>query len=150
MSINLIKREQTLKLIDRLPSSHCSGNDDITNDIIKKIKYKIEPIITHLINQVIITEIYPDIYKLDRILPLSKPDKCKENIESYRPINNLNTIGKIIDQYFQDCLVEFLNDNEILNNNHHGGRKGFSTQVAISQIYNNIFYNKEKGITSVL
>ena len=48
-----------------------------------------------------------------RILPFSKPYKDKYNIENYHPINNLNTVGKIIDQYFQDYLIKFLDENRI-------------------------------------
>ena len=81
-----------VKLIDRLQATHCSGNDDVTYNIIKKIKYKIVPIITHSINRIIITEIYPKMYKLSRILPILKPDKLEEKIKNYRHIKNLHTI----------------------------------------------------------
>ena len=53
MGIKKITRKQTLKLIDRLPNSFCTGYDDINNNIIKKLKYEIEPYLTHLINQII-------------------------------------------------------------------------------------------------
>ena len=46
------------------------------------------------------------------ILPLSKPDKLEELISSYRPINNLVCIEKIIEQYLQQCIVKFLTTNK--------------------------------------
>ena len=59
MEIKPITRKQTLKLIDKLPMTNARGYDDINNKIIKNLKYELEPIITHLINRIIITEIFP-------------------------------------------------------------------------------------------
>ena len=87
-----ITRAKTLKLIDNLKPTNSRGYDDISNKILKLIKYDVEPIITHLINQIIDTEVFPDIHKLSRQLPLSKQGKCKSNIDSYRPINNLPAV----------------------------------------------------------
>ena len=59
MEIKPITRKQTLKLIDKLPMTNARGYYDINNKIIKHLKYELEPIITHLINRIIITEIFP-------------------------------------------------------------------------------------------
>ena len=63
---------------------------------------------------------------------------------SYRPINNLCTIEKIIEEYFIGHLNTFLTDNNIINNNHHSGRKGHSTITACNQILNTTHINYEK------
>ena len=117
---------------------------DVNNKIIKHLKYELEPIITHLINRIIITEIFPYIYKLSRMLPLLKPDK------SYRPINNLCAIEKIIEQYFQDYMIEFMELHSIMSTDHHGGKKLHSTQTAMTQIYNKLYNNKEENLISLL
>ena len=69
---------------------------------IKKLSPLIVPHITHLVNAIINTEIYPSNLKLSRITPILKPDKPADSIESYRPINNLSVIDKIIEQYLKD------------------------------------------------
>ena len=37
-----------------------------------------------------------DIFKISKILPIGKPNKRTNNIESFRPINNLVLIEKTI------------------------------------------------------
>ena len=78
------------------------GPDIISMKIIKKLSPHIVPHITHLINSIINTELYPSNLKLSRITPILKPDKQHDSIESYRPINNLSVIDKIIEQYLID------------------------------------------------
>ena len=90
-------KKKTLKIIDKLPNTFCTGYDDVNISIIKKLKYKIQPLITHLINAIIDTDIFAIIFKLSEILPTLKPDKDKNVIESFRPLNNIPVIEKVID-----------------------------------------------------
>ena len=71
-------------------------------------------------------------------------------IENYRPISNLCCIEKIIEHYILGHLEKFFEDNEIFNNNIHGGRKNHSTLSAISNIYHQLLKNKEENLTSVI
>ena len=65
MAIKPITRKQTLKLIDKSNNWKINFDTknipqvDVNNKIINHLKYELEPIITHLINRIIITEIFP-------------------------------------------------------------------------------------------
>ena len=84
------------------------------------------------------------------MVPLLKPNKIGKDIESYQPINNLCAIEKIIEQYFQDSMIDFIELHSIMSIDHHGGMKLHSTQTAITQIYNKLCRNKERNMTSLL
>ena len=71
-------------------------------------------------------------------------------IENYRPISNLCCIEKIIEHYILGHLENFFEDNKIFNINIHGGRKDHSTLSAITDIYHQLFKNKEENLTSVI
>ena len=92
---------------------------------------------THLINAIINTSIFPDIFKLSRILPFSKPGKPLNDIDSFRPLNNLPCIEKIVEEYIKICMLDFIEKHNILNNNHHGGRKAHFPLTALAQIITN-------------
>ena len=93
----------------------------------------------------------PNIFKLSRILPLSKPNKKRDDLNSYRPINNLPTLEKIFEQHLLINLQKYLIENKILNNNHHGGRRNHSTTSALLEITNRLNINYDKNmITAVL
>ena len=133
------------KIINKLPNSKCTGYDAISNKIIKKCGSTIIPHITHLINTIIQKWTFPDIFKISRIFPISKNYKPKENISSYRPLNNLVCIEKIVEHYIKEQLEAYFEGNDLLSLEHHGGRYGYSTLTALTKIHNQIYKNKEKN-----
>ena len=82
----------------------------------------------------ITTKKFPSIFKISRITPFLKPDKISFNISSYRPINNLSAIEKLIEQHLKDCMTDFLDQNNIILDNHHGSRTLHSTTTALATI----------------
>ena len=67
--------------------------------MLKKTIKIMAPLMTHLTKQIILKQKFPDIFKLDRITPKLKQGKPIYEIGSYRPLNNLCTIEKIIEEY---------------------------------------------------
>ena len=80
--------DQTLEILNKIPNSNSIGHDNLNNKFLKKIKHTISPHLTHLINTIILTKKFPNIYKITRILPLSKPNSDPTLINSYHPILN--------------------------------------------------------------
>merc|ERR1712240_546738 len=76
--------------------------------------------------------------KLFRIIPIKKPDKPEDEIDSYCLINNLSTLEKIIEQHIKLHLEIYLCTNNIIINNLHGSRKYHRTNTAIAHITNEI------------
>ena len=132
-----------IKYIKKSKSSNSHGHDQITNKILKLINNEISPYLVHLINSIIRTQIFPDIYKISRITPLSKPDKDDKLPSSYRPINNLPAIEKLIETHILTHLIPFLEVNNIIHNNHHGGRHSHSTTTALTNITHKLNHNYE-------
>ena len=104
-----------------------------------------------MINCILRSSHIPKIFKISRILPISKPSKPVNLIDSYRPINNLPCLEKIIEKHINNNLNIFLTNNNIIHKNHHGGRKGYSTTTALTQINNILLKNYENNkITATL
>ena len=148
--IPYITVKETQKLISKLKNSNCTGYDDISFKILKKINVRISPHICHLINSILYTQIFPDIFKLSRILPISKSNLPTDKISNFRPINNLCSVEKVIQTYFMEFINKHIEDNKIFHENHHGGRKNHSTVTAMTLIYNKLLYNKENSIISTI
>ena len=150
-NLPFITIEQTKKIIRKLKNSNSTGFDRTNSRIIKKLCDDIAPHITHLINCIIRTKKYPNIFKITRMLPLSKPGKDTCMIDSFRPINNLVILEKIVEEWIKESLIEFLETNNILSKNHHGGRAAHSTITAKTQIDQKLHKNYENDkITAVL
>merc|ERR1712208_140427 len=114
------------------------GHDHISMKMLKKTVDTMAPLITHLTTQVILNKKFPQILKIDRITPKHKQGKPIYKIGSFRPLNNLCTIEKIIEEYIIGHLELFLSSNKIINKNHLGGREGHSTITALNQIIDKI------------
>ena len=67
------------------------------------------------------TSKYPIIFKLSRISPVCKPNKNPLLESSYHPINNLPALEKLFESHILACLIPFLEENNVLDTNHHGG-----------------------------
>ena len=64
-----------------------------------------------MINSIITNSKIPQIFKISRILPISKPNKPLDKIDSYRPINNLPCLENFLEQHIQIHLINFLDQN---------------------------------------
>ena len=82
--------------------------------VFKKLGPAIAPHLTHLINSIILTQKYPKILQISLITPNLKPKKDPNLISSYRPLNNLSTIDKIVQEHIKLSLTYFLNTPNII------------------------------------
>merc|ERR1712240_162034 len=144
LEIQIPTTQDITKIIKKAKSKNSVGHDNISMKMIKKTTKVMAPLITHLIKQIIIEKKFPEIFKIDRITPKLKQGKPIYEIGSYRPLNNLCTIEKVIKEYFIIHLEAFLIKNKIINKNHHCGKKGHSTITALSQIITQSLIGKEK------
>lgn len=55
-----------------------------------------------------------------------------EDKDSYRPINNLSVVNKVIEQFFKHQIMDFMNDIGIILEDRHGSRKEHSILTALS------------------
>ena len=138
--------KQTKKLIRKMKSSNSTGHDSSSIKIYKLINNRISPHITHLINCIINTGVYPKILKISRITPIKNPDKPDVDIDLYRPINNLATLEKIVEQHIKMHLETYLCTNNIILKYHHGSRKFHGTNTAITHITNEINTDYENNL----
>ena len=107
--------EQTIQIIMKAKSTNSISPENISMKTIKKIAPSIGPHLTHLINTIIDTSTYPYILKISCITPNLKPDKDTYDIASYRLLNNLSTVDKIIQKHIKNSLTQFLVLNNIIH-----------------------------------
>ena len=73
------------------------------------------------------------------------------NKPSYRPISNLNSVEKVFEGDIKEELEEYFYSNNIIVDNHHGGRPNRSTITAKAKIDAKMAENYEDDmITTVI
>ena len=145
-NIKLVTEQEVLKIITSLNNSSTTGVDFIDAQTIKLVKHEIVGAVTRIINLSIKKSTFPSIYKHSQIVPLKKKPTLNDlECSSYRPVNLLPIPGKIVEKAVFNQLALYLEENQLIHPNHHGGRKGHSTTTALVQMYNVWIEQMEEG-----
>ena len=129
-----VKPLDVYDIIYEADNTKSTGTNSVSMYVLKQIPSFAAHSICHLFNSIIRTGIYPEDLKVSKILPILKPGKDSLDKSSYRPISNLNVTDKIMEEIMKKQLIEHLENNNIIKDEHHGGRRNFSTISAKAMI----------------
>ena len=141
-----VSSQQVFEILMSLKTSKNHGVDCITTLFLKRIPRISSALICHLYSNILRTGKFPDILKESRILPIKKAGKSSIELKSYRPINNLSAIDKVLEEIIRVQVDNYFESNDLISSNHHGGRKHHSTLSAhlAIQSANNFHMDKRK------
>ena len=127
-----ITQNQLTTIIHGTKKTAACGTDTISGSVLADLYPSIQRILLHLINVSLCQGVYPKCFKTAKLIPQVKPGKDPLDSNSYRPISNLCSIGKVLESAFFNQVNSFIEDQ--LNPNHHGGRPGHSTASCMVEI----------------
>ncbi len=122
--------------ISKLKRTNSTGSQGISIVTIKHCLLVLEQLLLHLVNKVTETEEFPTILKLSKIIPILKPGKIRNEMDSYHPVNLLSPVSKIIEKCWLLQMLKYLEEKKIIPQQHHGGIKNKST-ITAGQRYKN-------------
>ena len=136
-TFNQITETDVIKMIDRLPSKNISGIDDISPNLLKSITHEISKPITQIIYQCFQKSIFPDKYKISKVVLIYK---CNDEtaLNNYRPISVLPSLAKVVERVIFNQIHEYFNLHNLYYGNQHGFRKGHSTELAILEVIDRV------------
>ena len=132
--IKTITMHELRQTIHKMKPSRTAGIDGISIKLIKELWKELEIPILQMVNSSIQTKQYPTTLKQSKIIPLLKqstPPKPPTSPDSYRGINLLMSLGKILDKIVLKQTLEYLIQNTLVHHAHHGSIKGRSTTTAV-------------------
>ena len=143
---------ETVQLISSLGNSTTFGTDKIDALAIKVAATDLAPVLRHLINVSLLTSRFAQRWKLAKLLPLLKSKELNKLLpSSYRPVAILPTVAKLIEKAAQTQLMKFLEENNLINENSHAYRKGYSTTMALLEISEDLYKAvDEKEISNIM
>ena len=97
ISFLLVDEYDVIKCINNLKSTVSNTHDYISNKVIQMFCFDLIKLLIHIINLIIITDLFPKIFKLTIILLLYKAGDEKV-INSYRSISAAKVISKIAEK----------------------------------------------------
>ena len=102
---------------------------------IANMSRKFTIVIANIINNSFEEGVFPDALKIAKVVPIYK-DGNKFEVENYRPISLLTSFSKIYEKLMHKRLVEFFEQNSILDENQYGFRSGRSCEHALLKCTN--------------
>lgn len=134
---------EVFSVIKSLKNSFSSGADGIPASIIKSCFHCFIGPLTHIINLSFKSGIFPDNFKIAKVLPIHKGGDSIE-VNNYRPISLLGNFSKIIEKLIYTRVISFFDKFNLLYANQYGFRKNHSTSDALLNTLNMIQTEKVK------
>ena len=136
--------ETVIKTIESLKPKARKGADNISNKILKYIKYEIASILSKFMNMIFEQGIFPDILKIAKVIPIHKKNDnhCFEN---YRPISILPSVSKVFERIIHDQIYQYFTTSKLFYTSQYGFRTLHSTEFATLELLDRIILYMDKN-----
>ena len=132
--LQTVHPDEVLKIVKALKMLKSTGLDSIDAWTLKLVINDILPALTHVLNLSITSLVFPDIWKLSKVIPLLKKDDPL-NPKNYRPVALLPVMSKILERVVFMQVVQYVEGQGLLHPSHHGSRSKHSTSTAMIEMY---------------
>lgn len=141
----LMSVDTFIDLVADLKTSKPCGIEDLNSKIIIDAMCALPELFTKLCNSSLINGKFPTACKLARIsiIPKKGDPRCMDNL---RPISILSILGKIIEKFVKNTIVQYLEENDIFYHLQFGFSSGKSTIDAVFYLADKILKNKNDGL----
>ena len=120
-TFTLVTQRSVEKNIQSLKPKTSTGHDDIPAILLKRVSNQISGILSLIINQCLLTGIFPKRLKIPKVLPLYKKDN-PYIFDNYRPISLLPSISKVFEKVVFKDVYEYFQNNNLFYKSQYGFR----------------------------
>ena len=143
-SFTPVDKDYICNQIKLLKTKTSFGHDGLSSKLLKYIDFEIGDVLACIINQSLLTGIFPDSLKLAKVAPVFKKDD-PHLTDNYRPISLLPVISKVFEKVVFRQVYDYFNDNNLLYKNQYGFRKKHSTELAGLEFHDKIASDLENS-----
>ena len=129
-------------LLENLEVVKSPGPDKIHPLVLKHCAGELAPVLQVIFSQSLSTGNIPSDWLISNITPVYK--KGDRNLPSnYRPISLTSICSKTIEHVFYRFIMNHLQNNQVLSDNQHGFRAGFSCTTQLVSLIEDISFNMD-------
>ena len=125
--------EDTIKLIRQSPSTSCEL-DPVPTTILKEVTPSVGPLVASIVNKSRQTGVFPQDLKEALVKPTLKKSNLDLIDKNYRPVSNLEFMGKILECAVTSQLTQHISYNNLMEAMQSTYRSGHSTETALVKI----------------
>ncbi|GBM56597.1 RNA-directed DNA polymerase from mobile element jockey [Araneus ventricosus] len=149
MNFPVITQEEVKTVMDDMDKNKPPGPDGLTLGIIRELFFLDPAWFTELFNDCTRQGVFPDFWKIAKVLLIPKEGKDLSEVSAYRPICLLPTWGKVYDKIIAQRLLYELESKCKLHRNQFSFRKQRSTLTALDKFHNFIINAKAKKMITL-
>ena len=142
-----ISENEVYSQILQLNPLKAAGPENVPIKLLKILAPIISTYLRDAFNKCHETGIFPNSLKNAKIVPIYKA-KQKDRASNYRPISLLSPISKIFEKLLYSRLELFFSKNKVITKQQFGFRCGYSTEMAVTDLYNQLIKNRDDGYNS--
>lgn len=139
-----VSMHEVSNAVNSLKNSPCIDVYDLNSKIIKETIDIILHPLTVLINRCFSEGIFPDSFKITKVIPLFKKGDTAI-VDNYRPISIIPIFGKLVEILLKWALTQYCERNSIITDCQFGFRPKLSTTQAVQRVVGDIVENLEAG-----
>ena len=136
-NFSLASELEVKKIIRALKTKTSSGHDGISVKLLKFLTPALIKPLTLIINQSLLSGIFPDLLKVAKVVPLFKKGDSLM-VDNYRPISLLPSISKVFEKVVYIQLSEYFSKNKLFYAGQFGFREKHSTELATLELMDRI------------
>ena len=140
---------QLKKCFSEISNSSAPGISKIPTNILKASIDTIGPVLVHIYNNCIESNVIPDEFKFAQCIPLFKKGSSFD-MNNYRGISVLPPLAKLMEKLLAIQIKDYFEVNKLFYVGQHGFRKGFSCESALHELVTDINLNQDKRLITIL
>ena len=142
----LIDENHAAKVLSSLQTKNSSGHDGVSMQLLKLLSPALLKPLTIVINQLLLTGIFPDKHRIAKVVPLHKKDDPSLT-DNYRPIFLLPSISKLFEKIVIIQFTEYRKQNKLLFEGQCGFRENHSTELATIELMDMVISALDEKLT---
>lgn len=131
-------------LLENQDESKAVGPDGISPRILKRCALPISLYLYIIYSKSLSTGTLPEDWKISHVVPVHKGGS-KKDVTNYRPISLTSVACKIFEHILSKHILTHLTANNVLINEQHGFRKGFSCTTQLVEFFHELASNVDEG-----
>ena len=132
-TFRMLSEDDVSMMVRKSPAKSCKA-DPIPTALLKEILPDIIPLLRAVVNKSLQTGTFPDDLKVALVRPQLKKINLDLIEKNYRPVSNLQFIGKLIERAVNNQLQEHITSNNIMEPMQSAYRAGHSTETALIKV----------------